>query len=192
MKVISKSVYNINNAMRAMRMPLQSFAKSDSTGNVIGPNDLKLAKSLIKCGSPDRKFLRQIFVSIELKAPVFWLAELDTYKVGVTRNSSSFMHTGTRRNLILEDFEGGTKEEAIDAINAMLEEYREHKTPELFEQIRANLPMGYLYKSVITMNYENVLNMILQREHHRLSQWRYFCEELKQLPYMQEFYEALK
>lgn len=203
MEVNINGVYGIYEAIQGMRNPLSSWIKSDTiipdtvTGipdkitimgiPVIGPNDLNLAKKLVRAGIEHRKFLRQIMVTMDINAPVFWWSEFDTYKIGTTRNSTSFMHTGTKRNLTKEDFEKGTDIECINIINKKLEEYRKNKSPELFEEIRANLPMGYLYLSTVTMNYENVLNMIHQREHHKLSQWRYFCERLKELPYIKDF-----
>lgn len=189
MQVNINGVYGMYPAISAMRNPLSSWDKSDSSypDSIIGPKDLALARKLIKAGTEHRKFLRQIMVSLDISAPVFWWSEFDTYKIGTTRNSTSFMHIGTRRDLTKNDFEKGTDIENINYINKLLREYREHKSPELFERIRANLPMGYLYMSTVTMNYENVLNMIYQREHHKLSQWRYFCEKLKELPYIKEF-----
>lgn len=194
MEVNINGVYGIYEAIQGMRNPLSSWDKSDSSMSdtiigipVIGPNDMNLAKKLVRAGTEHRKFLRQIMVTMDIEAPVFWWSEFDTYKLGTTRNSTSFMHTGTKRNLTKEDFEVGTNIECINLVNKKLEEYRKNKSPELFEEIRANLPMGYLYISTVTMNYENVLNMIHQREHHKLSQWRYFCEKLKELPYIKEF-----
>lgn len=192
MEVNINGVYGIYEAIQGMRNPLSSWVKSDTNMSdtgipIIGPNDLNLAKKLVRAGTEHRKFLRQIMVTLDINAPVFWWSEFDTYHIGTTRNSTSFMHTGTRRNLTKEDFEKGTDIECINITNKKLEEYRKNKSPELFEEIRANLPMGYLYLSTVTMNYENVLNMIHQREHHKLSQWRYFCEKLKELPYIKEF-----
>lgn len=187
MEVRINGVYGIYPAIQGARSPLSSWDKSDSTDDVIGPRDLALAQKLVRAGNEHRKFLRQIMVSLDITAPVFFWSQIDTYKIGITRNSTSFMHTGTRRNLTVDDFEKGTDQRSIDIINEKLERYRENKTPELFEEIRANIPMGYLYTSTVTMNYENVLNMIHQREHHKLSQWRWFCGELKRLPYIKEF-----
>lgn len=194
MEVNINGVYGIYEAIQGMRNPLSSWVKSDTSMSdtvtgipIIGPKDLILAKKLVRAGTEHRKFLRQIMVTMDIEAPVFWWAEFDTYKVGTSRVSTSFMHTGTKRNLTLGDFEKGTDIECINLINKKLEEYRKNKSPELFEEIRANLPMGYLYLSTVTMNYENVLNMIYQRGCHKLSQWRYFCQKLEELPYIKDF-----
>ena len=110
MKFENTSVYNIYNAILGARNPKNSWNKSDSIILMeqdenknfrevakIGKNDLDLMQKLIKAGSEHRKFLRQIFVSVDITAPAYFMAELDTYKIGVTRNSSSFQHKGDRR-----------------------------------------------------------------------------------------------
>ena len=108
------SVYNIYNAILGARNPKNSWNKSDSIfkgyngkieNTVIGENDLKLLQSLIKAGSEHRKFMRQIGVSVIITAPAYFMAELDTYKIGVTRNSSSFQHKGTSKRFTIDDFE---------------------------------------------------------------------------------------
>lgn len=114
MKFENTSVYNIHNAILGARNPKNSWGKSDSifkgyNGKIdnteIGENDMKLAQTLIKAGSEHRKFLRQIFVSVDITAPAYFMAELDTYKIGVTRNSSSFQHKGTSKQFEIDDFE---------------------------------------------------------------------------------------
>lgn len=197
MKISRIHVYNIVEAIHGARSPLSSWDKGDSyvdenNNDVLGPKDLTLAKKLIRGGAEHRKFLRQIMVSLTITAPVFWWSQMDTYKIGTTRNSTSFMHTGTKRNLTVDDFEKGTDTESIDIVNRKLEEYRENKSNELFESIRATLPMGYLCTSAVTMNYENVLNILHQRSYHRLEEWKVFCNELRTLPYIKEFEEAMK
>ena len=108
-KITNISVYNFENAIRGMRNPLNSWDKSDSYydkgGNfVIGENDLKLALKLANAGSDHRKFLRQIFVSVDITAPLYWWAEADTYKVSTVRNSCSKMHRLLARPFEMEDF----------------------------------------------------------------------------------------
>ena len=109
MKFGNTEVWGFDHAIRGMRNPLESWGKSDSyclkDKFVIGPNDLNLMQELIKAGSEHRKFLRQIFVSVDITAPAYFMAELDTYKIGVTRNSSSFQHKGTSKRFTIEDFE---------------------------------------------------------------------------------------
>ena len=114
MRFENTSVYNIYNAILGARNPMNSWDKSDSVFNgfngkientVIGKNDLELMQRLIKAGSEHRKFLRQIFVSVDITAPAYFMTEIDTYKIGTTRNSSSFQHKGTSKRFEIDDFE---------------------------------------------------------------------------------------
>ena len=111
MKFEKTEVWGFEHAIRGMRNPLESWKKSDSfikspfNDYIIGSNDLELMQKLIKAGSEHRKFLRQIFVSVDITAPAYFMAELDTYKIGVTRNSSSFQHKGTSKQFEIDDFE---------------------------------------------------------------------------------------
>lgn len=99
-------VYNIAGAVYAARNPLNSWAKSDSDieNDILGPNDLGLAQRLLMAGPDHSKFMRQIFVSCDITAPTYWVAEHDTYKVATTRNSCSFMHKGTSKPFDIRDF----------------------------------------------------------------------------------------
>ena len=118
MKFENTEVWGFEHAIRGMRNPLESWNKSDSIILMeqdenkdfrevakIGKNDLELMQKLIKAGSEHRKFLRQIFVSVDITAPAYFMAELDTYKIGTTRNSSSFQHKGTSKRFEIDDFE---------------------------------------------------------------------------------------
>lgn len=189
------------NAIYGMRLPMLSMDKSDSyegypeggedCGNCyigeffVGANDLDLMRRLYKAGTEHRKFMRQIFVSFRLTAPVFLWAEIDTYKVGVTRDSGSFMHKGTRKPFTVADFSCDVSDELLDIINDLRDEYLDTKDPNKFEELRCNLPSGYMVESVLTMNYEVVASMIRQRRNHRLSGWREFCDYmLYNLPYL--------
>lgn len=202
MKFERTKVFNLENAIRGMRNPYKSYDKSDSyTENgefILGANDLALAQRLIKAGNEHRKFLRQIFVTVDITAPTYWLAEFDTYKIGVTRNSTSFQHKGTSKEFTLDDFEidedvdaltRNTLIEVIDTMNLLREKYKETKNYGYFRQIRQLLPQSYKYTSTVTMNYENILNMVTQREHHRLKEWNTdFLRWAEDLPYGFEFF----
>ena len=110
LKVENLRTFNWEGALRGLRNPMNSWAKSDSTfdenGNIIniGENDLRLMKTLFKAGTEHRKYLRQIFVSMDITAPLYWISELDTYKVGTVRNSCSFMHKGVSKPFEISDF----------------------------------------------------------------------------------------
>jgi predicted XRE-type DNA-binding protein len=114
MKFENTDVWGFEHAIRGMRNPLESWEKSDSefsmsvTGEniyIIGKNDLALMQKLIKAGSEHRKFMRQIGVSVDITAPSYFMAELDTYKIGITRNSTSMQHKGTSHRYTIDDFE---------------------------------------------------------------------------------------
>lgn len=198
MKFENTKVYNIVRAVYSARNPMNSWAKSDSDldKGILGISDLTLAQKLIKAGSEHRKFMRQIFVSVDITAPAYFMAELDTYKIGITRNSSSFMHKGTSRPFELSDFEIDDSNDnwncvswknIIQTLNLVREKYLETKDNKYFRLLRQLLPNGYLYHSTITMNYENILNMIHQRKNHRLVEWSdKFINWAKSLPYANE------
>ena len=209
LKVENLRTFNWEGALRGMRNPMNSWAKSDSTfdenGNFIniGENDLRLIKTLFKAGTEHRKYLRQIFVSMDITAPLYWISELDTYKVGTVRNSCSFMHKGVSKPFEISDFSthdilvDGTPTNVktwktiVDTLNQLREDYLDTKDNNIFQQIRCLLPSGYNLRFTITMNYENVFTIIKQRSGHRLDEWNEFIDVLKTLPYVQELLSAL-
>ena len=209
LKVENLKTFNWEGALRGLRNPMNSWAKSDSTfdenGNVIniGENDLRLMKTLFKAGTEHRKYLRQIFVSMDITAPLYWISELDTYKVGTVRNSCSFMHKGVSKPFEISDFSthdilvDGTPTNVktwktiVDTLNQLREEYLDTKDNNIFQQIRCLLPSGYNLRFTITMNYENVFTIIKQRSGHRLEEWNELIEVLKTLPYVQELLSVL-
>ena len=209
LKVENLRTFNWEGALRGLRNPMNSWAKSDSTfdenGNFIniGENDLRLMKTLFKAGTEHRKYLRQIFVSMDITAPLYWISELDTYKVGTVRNSCSFMHKGVSKPFEITDFSTHdtlidgvprnieTWKTILDALNQLREEYLATKDNNIFQQIRCLLPSGYNLRFTITMNYENVFTIIHQRSGHRLKEWNEFVDVLKTLPYVQELLSAL-
>ena len=109
LKVERVSVMNLENAMRGARNPLNSWARGDSAYNekgeyILGENDLSLAGRLCRAGSDHRKFIRQIMVSMDITAPLYWWKEFDTYKVGTVANSTSTMHKIHSNKFELDDF----------------------------------------------------------------------------------------
>ena len=196
MKIIIEGVYNILPAISGMRNPLKSWDKSDSTNDEIGPKDLALACKLIRGGTEHRKFLRQIFVSLYIDAPMYWWAEFDTYKIGTTRNSTSFMHTGLKEPFRLDQFEHAKDTLAwnllIDNLNELREKYGKTKDPDTFDELRSMLPSGVIYGSSVTISYENVLNILYQRKNHKLREWHKLCDRLLDLPYIKEFATAVE
>lgn len=216
-KVENIEVFNFEGAIRGMRNPMNSWNKSDSrwcdgkcelsqhahclkqwdSQSVffcVGDNDLKLMNKLFSAGTEHRKFMRQIFVSMDITAPLFWWKEFDTYKVGATANSCSTMHTLHKRNLELSDFSCETLDklplralsQTINVINGLREEYVKTKDKHLWREMIELLPSSFEQKRTVTMTYENVASMIKQRSGHKLYEWNDFVGVLKNLPYIEE------
>ena len=192
------NVMNIENAFRGMRNPLNSWDKSDSYYNktqyILGTQDLQLAKNLIIGGSEHRKFLRQIFVSVDITAPLYWWKQFDTYKIATVSNSTSTMHKIHSKPFGTDDFsyedmtDGGLKTLSliIDSLNMARDFYLETKDKSYWFNMIKLLPESYNQRRTITMNYENVLTMCAQRKGHKLKEWEGFREWAKTLPYSKE------
>ena len=199
-KLERTSVMNLENAIRGARNPMNSWGKMDSSydaeGNyILGENDLDLARRLACAGSDHRKFLRQIFVSVDITAPLYWWKEFDTYKVGTVANSCSTMHKIHAKAFEREDFscdrldEGGLA--ALDALVAYLEAERqkfcankEDRQP--WHNMIQLLPSSYNQMRTVTMNYENLINMYYARKNHKLAEWHTYCDWIASLPYAEE------
>ena len=198
MKFDKTEVFGMESATRGMRNPLESWHLSDSYwGNneynlesyVLGENDISLMQKLIKAGTEHRKFLRQIIVSVDITAPLYWWKEFETYKVGVTANSTSTMHKIASKPITMDCFENG--EMIYSFTIAELEmnrlKYLETKDKNEWKRLIVNLPESWLQTRTVTMNYENVRTMIHQRTNHKLTEWaRDFIEWAKTLPYSEE------
>ena len=172
------------------------YMKEDhhSTGIYIGPNDMGLAKRLISGGTEHRKFLRQIMVSVDITAPLYWWKEFDTYKVGTTANSTSTMHKLASTPITLDCFEIDDFNpvfyepiQLIEALEDLRQKYNETKDKRYWKELVRWLPNGWLQTRTITMNYENLRSMYHQREHHKLVEWSdAFCKWVESLPYAKE------
>ena len=179
-----------------------------TTKFAIGEEDMKLCKKLIKAGSEHRKFLRMIHVQADVLAPRYWWQEARTYKYlranpdDLEMNSSSTMHLITKRHLHLSDFSfddayvSAMNNDIIEEINRRIDNYNLSKAPDRREvwlrTIKQLLPEGFNQMATIDTNYECLLSIYHQRENHRLTEWRKFCNWIKSLPYMEEFLEAIK
>ena len=209
MRFENTAVYNIYNAILGARNPMNSWDKSDSVfkgynGKIentpIGKNDLELMQKLIKAGSEHRKFLRQIFVSVDITAPLYFFKELDTYKVGTVSNSTSTMHKLASTPITMNCFEMGDFTPFIDNfkidlswrtvvsyLEQLRQKYNETKDKRYWKELIRLLPESWLQKRTVTMNYENILNMYRQRKNHKLTEWsKSFCDWVKTLPYAEE------
>lgn len=210
-------IWGFEHAIRGMRNPLNSWERSDSQFDVVdeeyglGQNDKALMIKLIRGGAPHRKFLRQIFVSVDITAPLYWWKEFDTYKVGTTANSCSTMHKIHAKEFELSDFSTEhlytitdyTREDfaycsttamefIIKELNHWRERYLETKDKDDWWQMIQLLPSSYNQKRTVTMTYENLLNMLEYRRGHKLDEWRQFCDWILTLPYAYLLEEGVK
>ena len=195
-KLERTSVMNIENAVRGMRNPLNSWEKSDSCydgdGNyILGENDLGLAVRLAKSGTDHRKYLRMIFVSVDITSPLYWWKEYDTYKVGTVANSTSTMHKIHAKAFDRDDFSHDRMSETalscLDGIISVLEEtrqkYLETRDMAYWHDMIQLLPSSYNQMRTCTMNYENLINIYYARRNHKLPEWHTFCRWVESLPY---------
>ena len=198
-KLERTSVLNLENAMRGARNPMNSWARTDSyydedRNYVLGPNDLDLAKRLAKAGPDHRKFIRQIFVSVDITAPLYWWKEYDTYKVATVANSTSTMHKIHSKAFEEEDFSTDhmteeTKKHFLDFV-AYMEEVRkkfvETKDKTCWYDLIQMLPSSYNQLRTCTLNYETLSNMYYARKAHKLHEWHTLCDWIKTLPYAED------
>ena len=227
MKFENTEVWGFEHALRGMRNPKNSWNKSDShyeydnqkdcvtkdANFVIGENDMKLAQTLIKAGSEHRKFMRQIFVSVDITAPLYWWKEFDTYKVGTVANSTSTMHKITSQPITLDCFEiddyekdlfmyyehSDVKDMVANIVRnceTLRQRYLETKDKRYWKELIRWLPESWLQKRTVTMTYENLLAMCSkgQRRFHKLNEWSgqdnpnvpNFISWARTLPYAQD------
>ena len=230
MKFENTSVMNFEGAFRGLRNPLESWAKSDSficdaehcescnykdmgycnlpDGYYIGPKDLDLAQRMVKAGTSDRKFLRQIFVSVDITAPLYFWKEADTYKVGTVANSTSTMHKLASTPITIDCFEMDDFDEDmimyekepynpdtymsefwdmfINDLEYLRKKYNETKDKRYWKELIRLLPESWLQTRTWTANYEILRNIYSQRKSHRLTEWHSFCNWIKTLPYAKE------
>lgn len=241
-KVENIDFWGFEHAIRGMRNPMNSWDKSDSfscadrltcegcpcegvddTCNstvgmenvIVGKNDLDLMRRLYKAGTEHRKYLRQISVSMDITAPLYWWKEFDTYKVGTVANSCSTMHKIHAKEFELDDFScehlkdcdsvGLTEfydfpcgrqytpmdslADTIKMLNFWRSIFLTDKNKSAWWQMIQLLPSSYNQRRTVTMNYENVMTIIKQRTGHKLDEWNQFVETLKGLPYITEIME---
>lgn len=232
MKFENTEVWGFEHAFRGLRNPKNSWNRSDSgklywdgtwyheelknyfteygVNFYIGENDMKLAQTLIKAGNEHRKFMRQIFVSVDITAPLYWWKEFDTYKVGTVANSTSTMHKLATTPITLDCFEiddydrnlsladnpkdddgldniSTFEEDIIYVLENIRQKYLETKDKRYWKELVRWLPESWLQKRTITMNYENVRNMYFQRRNHKLTEWsESFIKWVESLPYAEE------
>lgn len=195
-------VFNLDGAFRGMRNPKDSWDRSDSYtyGDllVLGENDKALAETLIDGGPTHRKFLRHVFVCVDITAPRYWWQEFDTYRFGVERDSCSTMHKIMAYPITIERFaiddedledpyESNRWSSVIADLNKLRQQYLETKEFKYFLRLKRRLPESFLQKRTITMSYEAIHHMIEDRKTHRLPEWREdYIKWAHTLPYAKE------
>lgn len=196
-KVENVKVYNIARAVYSTRNSYDSWDKSDSDieNDVLGPNDIELAVKLANAGSPHNKFLRQIFVTMDVTASLALWKQADTYKVGTTANSCSTMHRIQSKAFSLDDFsldetsELGKKfmREVIADLNSLRDLFLQTKDKSYWYDMIALLPESYMQRRTWTMSYATLAEIVKQRTGHKLKDWDRFIAEIKKLPYADLF-----
>ena len=195
-KIERTSVMNFENAIRGARNPMNSWHRQDSyydeKGNFIfGENDLNLAKRLAHAGSDHCKFMRQIFVSVDFTAPLYWWKEFDTYKVATVANSTSTMHKIASKPFSLDDFSHDHMNEValhslsqiIETLEHLRQDYLKTKDKTTWYSMIQLLPSSYNQMRTVTMNYESLVNIYHARKNHKLNEWHEVCDWIKSLPY---------
>ena len=193
------SVMNFENAIRGARNPMNSWGRMDSHTEpdgtfVFGPNDLDLAMRLAKAGSDHRKYLRMVFVSVDVTAHLYWWKEYDTYKVATVANSTSTMHKIHSKPFSMDDFScdhmtDGTKK-FMETVVAELENirlrFKETKSKDDWYDMIQLLPSSYNQMRTCTFNYETLINIYRARKNHKLAEWHTFCDWIETLPYAEQ------
>ena len=211
-KIENIEVFNFEGAFRGLRNPMNSWNKSDSyidaltNKYIVGENDLKLAQRMISAGTDESKFMRQIFVSMDITAPLYWWKEADTYKIATVSNSCSTMHKITSSEITEENYsfdpEPGKpltdlptndyvrildiKNRAVADVEWLRKKYNETKDKRYWRLLIQINPDGWLQKRTWTGNYQNLRNMYFARKNHKLIEWIQFCQIIEQLPYSKE------
>ena len=200
-KIERDSVMNLDGAIRGARNPMNSWAKSDSYYDengkfILGPVDIDFGHRLAVSGSDHRKFLRQVFVTVDITAPLYWWKEFDTYKVGTVANSCSTMHKIHAKAFDRDDFSHDRLDEGglalLDATVAYLEAERqkflsnkEDRQP--WHNMIQMLPSSYNQMRTVTLNYENLINIYYARRNHKLAEWHTLCDWILTLPCAKEW-----
>ena len=201
LKIERDAVMNLDGAIRGARNPMNSWAKSDSYYDengkfILGPVDMDFGHRLAVSGSDHRKFLRQVFVTVDITAPLYWWKEFDTYKVGTVANSCSTMHKIHAKAFERDDFSHDRLDEGglalLDATIAYLEAERqkfiadkEDRQP--WHNLIQMPPSSYNQLRTVTLNYENLINIYYARRNHKLAEWHTLCDWITGLPCAKEW-----
>lgn len=219
LKIENVEVYGWEAAIRGMRNPMNSWENSDSFcvpnfdncgmcpdrgkcsfifeqdgkpyRSGIGPNDLALMKKLGEAGPDHGKFLRMITVKLDIIAPLYWWKEMDTYSVGVVKNSCSTMHKIHEKEFTLDDFSHEHLTDGnlnwliatIGVLNDNRERFIKTKDKYFWWQLIQLLPSSYNQRRTVQLNYAVLKNIYRARRNHKLDEWNLFCGWIERLPY---------
>lgn len=193
-------VFGWEAAIRGMRNSFNSWDKSDSCYNAdsgryeVGPADIELMDRLSRSGPSHAKFLRYINVTLDITAPRYWWAEMDTYKVGTVRNSCSTMHKVQAKEFERADFSCEHLDEeslaALDTLISVMNRARDRfnncgRNKDDWWQMIQLLPASLNQKATVQLNYQVLHNIYFTRKDHRLDEWHTFCRWIEELPYSQ-------
>ena len=172
----------------------------------IGPNDLNLIERMTLAGTDESKFLRQIFISMDITAPLSFWKEFDTYKVGTVANSCSTMHTLDKKPITKDmfsfdcpeswpneywddewpsDLKTSLPDETIETLEWLRQRYKETKNKVYWRYLIDLLPDGFMQKRTVTLNYQVARAMYFARRYHKKMEWRDLCKVFADLPYAQ-------
>ena len=192
-KIENIDVYGFEAAIRGARNPMNSWDRMDSCYNngefEIGENDYKLLKNLTIAGPEHRKWNRMVTVTMDITAPLYFLKEWDTYKVGTVANSCSTMHRIQAKKFEMSDFSVEhlrslrVMHEIIDELNFYRDKFNKSKNKDDWWEMIQLLPTSYNQKRTVHLNYEVLGTIYHQRRHHKLDEWVEFCDTIKTLPY---------
>ena len=192
-KIENIDVYGFETAIRGARNPMNSWDRMDSCYDngefEIGENDYKLLKNLTIAGPEHRKWNRMVTVTMDITAPLYFLKEWDTYKVGTVANSCSTMHRIQAKKFEMSDFSVEhlrslrVMHEIIDELNFYRDKFNKDKKKEDWWEMIQLLPSSYNQKRTVHLNYEVLGTIYHQRRHHKLTEWVEFCDIIKILPY---------
>lgn len=193
-------IFGYKAAIRGMRNPMNSWAKSDSNADLIGQNDKQLMLALAKAPE-ERKYLRMIHVQLDITAPLYWWKEFDTYKIGTVANSCSTMHKIHSKEFTVNDFSHEHTEElkgddynalyeyllcTVDMLNYCRTKYFETKDKKYWWQMIQFLPTSYNQRRTIDLNFEVLLKQYRERKNHKLDEWHTYCDWIKEITLLNE------
>lgn len=182
MEISNTQVFNLEGAFRGLRNPMNSWDRSDSVIQygfegpqfILGEKDKDLAQRMIRAGDSDAKFLRQIFVSVDIDAPLFWWKEMDQYKISTVTNSCSTMHKLASTPITEGCFEFSEDNiytsRIISVCESLRQSYNNTKDIKYWRALIEILPSAWLQKRTWTGNYANLRNIYFQRKNHKLQE----------------------